>query len=129
MKRALIASLGALALAGLVWSASVPSAARKELLAIRSSITPGMERATVLRLFAEKAKHATIAGGTGESSIEVVSEGGSPVQWALVVSFQSDRAVAVRIGTQDSLFEHPTDAPPHLVWGPDPPDSPWGARH
>jgi hypothetical protein len=85
-----------------------------------------MDRRTLVReIEARKLQHAHFSSNDSSSPLLTVVEGGSSVDWVLCISVHHDRVAAVRIGTQDSIFESPRGAPPDLIWGEEDPQSPW----
>ena len=98
---------------------------RLELLSIRAALAPGMTRVEALRVVRARTKLTRLAPGESEEPTLFVTEGSAPSDWVLSISFNAERIVAVRVGTEDSLLERPSGAPPDLVWGPEPGGSPW----
>ncbi len=125
MKRALVGVGGLVCCGVLGWAYHVQSAARQELLGIRAALAPGMTRADAVGAIRQRTKLTRLVPGGAEDPNAFVTEGGSPGAWVLSVSFGNGHVVAVRVGTEDSLFQRPTGAPPDLVWGTEPSGSPW----
>jgi hypothetical protein len=93
-----------------ILSACITTTSRRDLLAVREEITPGMSRETMKTLLRER--DVVLSSETAEW-LNVQEQG---LGWILVVVFEENRAVAVCVRDYDSLVRRPLGAPPDLIW-------------
>jgi hypothetical protein len=109
------------------WTRDI-EAAHAEMLQLRGSVREGMTPGEIEDVFKkQQPAYVRYAGTSGSVVIfnQTVPDGRPVKEWVLWISLREGKAAAVRIRTNDSAAERPTDAPEDLIWKEEDPDTPF----
>lgn len=101
--------------------------AHKELMQVRDGIRQGMGPTEIAAVY-QRAHPQYVSSPKVSGSVVVIAQSepqGFAKEWVLWVSLREGRAVALRIRTNDSPAEIPSDAPPDVVWSEEGPGTPF----